>query len=121
MGAAVDIAANLSSELDGVALEWMGWGATSGSINNSGHAIVPYVRVAESTQGLGFWNGEELLIIADQLLNIPDAEAAITEITADSMPETDRPGRHPGILNDNDEAVSGSILAPTIRRSTSAV
>ena len=104
VGAAVDIAANLSPELDGVALEWMGWGATSGSINNSGHAIVPYVRVAESTQGLGFWNGEELLIIADQLLNIPDAEAAITEITADSMPETDRPGRS-GILNDNDEAV----------------
>jgi hypothetical protein len=96
------IEAGLPTELTGVSLEWYGWGETSGSINNSGHAVIPYVRSLDSTDGLGFWNNQELLILADPQLNIP-AENIIA-ITADSSPVTDRPGRS-GILNDADEAV----------------
>jgi hypothetical protein len=89
----------LPADISGVALTW---GAATGSINNFGRAVVPYTRTDTSSPGLGFWTKQELLILADQQLEIP--VPGITGITADSAPETDRPGRS-GILNDTDEAV----------------
>jgi hypothetical protein len=100
----VSVAAALPTELTSVPLEWFNWGTGAGAINNSGHAVVLYTRSAAGSDGLGFWNNQQLLILADPQAAIP--AAGITAITADSMPETDRPGRS-GILNDADEAVFG--------------
>ena len=96
---AVNIAATLPTELTGVNLTWA---TTGGAVNNAGHAIVPYTRTDADTPGLGFWTNDELLILADPLASLPAAD--VTELAADSLPETDRPGRT-GILNDSDEAV----------------
>ena len=95
----VSIAATLPTELTGVDITW---GETDGAINNSGHAIVPYTRTDDGTPGLGFWTNDELLVLADPAASLPSA--AVTAITATSLPENDRPGRS-GTLNDSDQAV----------------
>jgi len=96
---AVSMSANLPAELQGVDLQW---GSAVGSINNLGHAVVPYRRVSGNTPGLGFWTADGMLILADAAAGIP--VAGIVDILASSRPEDDLPGRS-GLLNDADQAV----------------
>ena len=103
--------ASLPAELQGATVTWKGSG---GSINNQGRAVLPYSL--SGADGLAFWNGTDVLIVADVTSGIP---AGITDITTATGPERDRPGRS-GLLNDTDEvvfrAVTGSGEAIYIAR-----
>jgi hypothetical protein len=96
----VSIAANAGSAFSGVPLSWSR--TRVGAVNNLGHAIVPYTRSAVDVDGLGFWSGERLLILADSAAGLPEADFATATIA--SQPTTDRPGRS-GALSDTDAAV----------------
>lgn len=91
------IAATLPAELSGENLTW----ESTGSINDAGRAVIAY-RYASGEPGLAYWNGSELLIVADMVLDIP--EANIADITTITGPRMDRPGRS-GFLNDDDQIV----------------
>lgn len=92
--------AYLPAELQSGTVTWKGSG---GSINNHGRAIVPYSL--SGSDGLAFWNGSEVLVVADVTTGVP---AGITDITTITSPECDRPGRS-GLLNDTDEVVFRAV------------
>lgn len=82
------------------------WAAAGGTINNNFHAILPYTRTAAGTPGLAFWTGEQLIIAADPVALVPDAD--VFALTTVSGPEIDRPSRS-GYLNDSDQFVFRAV------------
>lgn len=110
----VALAAALPTELAGTDVNWDNF---SGSINNNGRALLRYERGGSGAAGLVFWNGAQLLLVADTELELPAAAADVIFPTARPaqdeidragvvayVPEMDRPGRS-GMLNDRDEMV----------------
>lgn len=73
------------------------WSSTTGSINNNERAAALYTR--GSADGLAFWSGERLLVVADPVVPTPTGTTGVFTITD---PRRDRVGRS-GMLNDRDE------------------
>jgi hypothetical protein len=76
------------------------WRANIGSINNSGRGVLGYTREGNQ-EGLLFWNGTELLVVADVASDLP---AGYDDIELITDPRRDRPQRS-GLLNHRDEIV----------------
>lgn len=74
------------------------WDTEGGSINNAGRAALRYTH--DGASGLAFWDGDEILVVADATLNEP--ETGISAIHTITDPQRDRPGRS-GMLNDADQ------------------
>lgn len=110
----VVIGATLPTELEGVSVEWQNFSA---ALNNSGRALLRFIRSGSDSAGLVFWTGEQLLLVADAAADQPSSQSNVIFPTARPahdevdgagvvayLPETDRPGRS-GALNDRDELV----------------
>jgi len=110
----VAVAATLPTELEGVSVEWQNF---SGALNNTGRALLRFIRSGSDSAGLVFWTGEQLLLVADADTDQPSSQTDVIFPTARPahaevdgagvvayLPETDRPGRS-GALNDRDELV----------------
>lgn len=98
-----DLTGSLSGELISQNIEWQGSG---GAINSRGHALVRYGRTDSQgtlvSDGIGFWNGERMLVGAD-----PTLQTALRDYERLFMlmrPESNRVGRS-GPLNERDEFV----------------
>ncbi len=110
----VAVGATLPTELEGVSVEWQNFSA---ALNNSGRALLRFIRSGSDSAGLVFWTGEQLLLVADAAADQPSSQSDVIFPTARPahdkvdgagvvayLPEMDRPGRS-GALNDRDELV----------------
>lgn len=98
-----NLAASLPAQLAGDNIRWE---AVTGSLNNNDRVLLRFSRLDGSNNvisgGLALWTGEQLLIVADAVSTLPDAQWS--EVFHLSRPELDRVGRS-GMMNDSDEVV----------------
>jgi hypothetical protein len=98
-GSQVDLVAAMPAGLAGRSIDW---DTGSASLNAQGRAMLWYSTAndgADTAPGILYWNGSELLLIADAMLNEP--VSSIVDIVAVGTPELDRCGRS-GSANDLD-------------------
>lgn len=98
-----NLASSLPAQLVGDNIRWE---PVPGSINNHDRVLLRFSRLDENDNvvsgGLALWTGESLILVADALSTLPDAQWS--EVFHLNRPELDRVSRS-GMMNDRDEIV----------------